>query len=144
MAERSRNGDRAISNAVLGKSFWGFVAGDETRAYYEKLFAVARQAERHVELPYRCDGPMVMRSYHMDIFCLPNGNLRISHTHDAEKSEEFSVIQIHDTPIEKVCSICLSVYHSAAWHDDYFSPRGLTAPDAFTVCPSCQIAPKII
>jgi hypothetical protein len=143
-AALARGGISALSAQVLGKSFWGFVAGEETRQYYEKLFQAARMAERRVELPYRCDGPMVMRSYHMDIHALPNGHLRIGHTHITAKAEEFSVIQMPGNAIEKVCSICLSVYHGGAWHDDYFAPRGPTADDHFTVCPACQRAAKII
>jgi hypothetical protein len=139
-----QNGSSVTAAHVLGKSVWGFVAGNDTRSYFEKLFDMARSVQKNVALPYRCDTPMVMRSYNMDIVPLSGGHLRIVHSSMPEKSEAFSVIQMDETRIEKVCSICLSVHYDGAWHDDYFAPRGYIRQDDFTVCPTCLNAPKIV
>jgi hypothetical protein len=138
------NGQKATTPNVIGKSFWGFVAGEDTRRYYEKIFEVARAAQKKVKLPYRCDTPLVMRSFDMSISLQSNGHLRIFHAIAPEKSEAFSVIQMDDKRIEKVCSICLSVHYNGSWHDDYFAPRGQIRDHDFTVCPDCMNVPQIV
>ncbi|MEX2107604.1 MAG: hypothetical protein WD827_01805 [Solirubrobacterales bacterium] len=51
--------------ASLGRSLWDFVTGHEVQKLQRLLLRRIRDEVRHVELPFRCDGPDVRRE--MDI-----------------------------------------------------------------------------
>lgn len=55
----------AGAGASLGRSLWDFVAGHEVRKLQRLLLRRVREGVRGVELPFRCDGPDVIRE--MDI-----------------------------------------------------------------------------
>jgi hypothetical protein len=61
-AEENGWGDAAAS---LGRSLWDFVAGHEVKTLQRLLLRRVRGGGGHVELPFRCDGPDVVRE--MDI-----------------------------------------------------------------------------
>lgn len=137
-----QSGQAFVANSIIGNSVWPYISGAGTQEFFADLFAKVRAEHRSVRLPYRCDARMLKRYFEMVIRRLPNGNLRIAHEEVEGTEEAFSVLHLHDSEIDGVCSICLSVKRSGFWRDDYFSPRGAVAHQMFTVCPTCRTAPQ--
>lgn len=137
---KAQNAPSLLAENVIGKSVWPYIAGAGTQEYFAALFGQVRGHQQSVRLPYRCDAPMMRRFFVMEISKQPTGNLRIAHEIVEGGEEQFSVLHLNESAAEKVCSICLSLLRHGQWRDDYFSPRGQVPPEAFTVCPKCQIA----
>lgn len=47
--------------AVVGRSIWDFIAGEEVRHLSGLLFSAVREEERPVTVPFRCDAPGIRR-----------------------------------------------------------------------------------
>lgn len=47
--------------AVIGRSLWDFIAGDETRDLYRAVLARVRNEDVPIILPFRCDSPEYRR-----------------------------------------------------------------------------------
>ena len=139
----TQNGLAACADSVIGKSIWVFISGPTTQDFFANLFALARDVGRAVTLPYRCDAPLQIRHFNMEISRLPWVDLRVTHHFIPEATEDYSVIHTHDYNHEKICSICLSVRRNGAWLDEYYSPRSPIDASDFTVCPKCESAPKL-
>jgi len=59
----------------LGRSLWDYVAGEEMRKLQRMLVRRVRDEGGDVELPFRCDGPVVRRRMDIRIVARPGGRV---------------------------------------------------------------------
>lgn len=69
------NGDETLTEAaVVGRSLWKYVSGDEVRHLYERLFEQVRSG-REITIPFRCDSPTLRRFHEMQMSSLEDGGI---------------------------------------------------------------------
>lgn len=64
--------------AVIGRSLWDFVEGKETRHLSSLLFSAARQRQRPLGFPFRCDSPTYRRFVRLSVVPLLDSALEVS------------------------------------------------------------------
>ncbi len=67
----------ATRDGVVGRPFYSFVAGSQTRALLKMIFDRARALKELVELPFRCDGPHVRRFMAFTAEVTHGGGIRV-------------------------------------------------------------------
>jgi len=73
---RENNAFGLIPDAVLNKPLWGFIADMETRHLYRLIYAVVREEQRQVVIPFRCDSPDTRRFMEMHIIGADGGEVQ--------------------------------------------------------------------
>lgn len=138
-----QNGSSLLSESIIGQNVWPFIAGAGTQEFFAAIFKKVRSSNQSVNMPYRCDAPLLKRFFVMEISRQSNGTVRVSHIQIDDSDIPFSVIHMSDLEPDMVCSICLSIHRQGEWNDYYFSPRGTIDPDSFTVCPKCRESAEV-
>ncbi len=59
--------DLADPQSVVGSSLFDFMAGDDVRHAYERIFERLRRGEPHITMPCRCDSPGVVRDMRLSL-----------------------------------------------------------------------------
>jgi hypothetical protein len=61
--------------AVLGRSLWDYVTGDDTKRLYQDIHGRIRSSHQTIVLPCRCDSPTLDRHMQLTISLEPEGVL---------------------------------------------------------------------
>lgn len=68
LAFAQENGASELTEqSVIGHTLWDFIAGDVTRQLFANMHAEARQRQKAVVLPFRCDSPSLKRHMQLTI-----------------------------------------------------------------------------
>jgi hypothetical protein len=116
---RENGAPELAGRTILGRSIWDFVAGDEARVLWSRLFARCRATRENRRLPYRCDGPDVRRFLVMALEA-PKGSdiLCVSHV---VREESRASVSLLDPAVPRTgetilaCSWCRKVYVAGRW-----------------------------
>ena len=148
-AQAGGAGDALVREGILGRSFFGFLAGEQTRMFHEAFFESVRLTHLPRRSEYRCDTPELRRIFEMVVVPLENGRLRIEH-HVKRIETRNRRGHLTDFLLEHTrrggqlhrCSVCLKlgVPGQAAWVESdslEVQNAALAVKLNYTVCPQC-------
>lgn len=130
-------GPSLMRSRIIGRPLEGFMTGDATKMFVRAALDAARLLGETRVLPYRCDGPGLLRRFEMVIRPEGDGRVRVDHR------LVFSQARLPrrrapatSEPAGWRCSQCLLVrpVGSAQWFDADITPEALLAQD---ICPAC-------
>lgn len=146
----------ADRDLFIGRHLFDFVAGDDVRAAYARLFQRIRQGEPQIVVPCHCDGPAVVRDMRLSITPLRHGralrgflfqSLPVSErTRPPMPLYEFCHVGLphpETAPLLGMCSLCERVCladDGESWVEAevYYAKGGTShVRISHTVCPSC-------
>lgn len=138
------------ASQVLGRELGEFICDDTTRMLVYALVASARDLQRPVQRPYRCDSPDCKRFMEMKIVPEPNGLVRLDHkivkTEPMAARARFQLAPGNtSTVIPHRCSMCNRLRFEDEWLEvDLALAYGLIADHqttrvVYTICPMCKV-----
>ncbi len=74
------NAEQAMSNSVVGKPVWDFIAGTPTIDFLQEIFDVCRSQRDPLTMYYRCDSPTVKRLFKFSALSDKSNNIVIGNT----------------------------------------------------------------
>lgn len=138
-----RNGaPMAVSKYVLGRDWWEYVSGVQTRSYLNAIFFACRMDNQIFSIQCRCDAPDEKMLYRFTVRPQEDETLVVTHTHirasEFHKSEFETGLQ--DSVETERCSVCCSFRLGENWIDPFSQPDKRYFPQSFGVCPDCRAA----
>jgi hypothetical protein len=76
---RANEGERLLSERVIGTDFYSYISGDISRMYVRTIFGGVRALNREATRTYRCDSPNIKRFMEMTVRPESGGNLHVAH-----------------------------------------------------------------
>jgi hypothetical protein len=73
---RENGATQLTREAVVGRSLWDFIAGDETQQLYRTLLQRVRARNASTVVPFRCDSPTLRRYMRLELTPEPNGSVQ--------------------------------------------------------------------
>ena len=67
-----------ISQSIIGKSVWCYLAGKEVRHLYELIFDAVRNRNKEIVIPFRCDSPTSRRYMELKVSPRVDKNLSLA------------------------------------------------------------------
>ncbi len=104
---------RVPPDAVVGRSLWEFIEGQETIQIYRALLQRVRDGRRVRKIPFRCDSPGAKRFCELEMAADPAGDVEI--TSRTLRTEPRPRIPLLDSATERgpglimICSTCKKV-----------------------------------
>ena len=135
--------------AVIGKSIWRFIAGQETRTLYVELFRRLRARASEIALPFQCDSPAVIRHMSLTLRSLGGGGIECEGVLLKQQTREpISLFSRWATRSEEsipICSSCRRLFLRDAWVEvsvavvrkSLFAVFPLPQLDE-SLCPACR------
>jgi len=134
--------------AVLGRSLWDFVVGEDTRRLYGLLFADLRARRGERRIPFRCDSPTLTRHMNLTLRGLAAGAIEMEGELLATEARPAqALLARHGARGQdelRICSLCRRIETQDAWLDiaEAIGRRRLfaeTLPPRLveTTCPDC-------
>lgn len=135
---RGNGGEGALSQVVMGRPIWDFVAGLETRSYLNALTFAARSACAKVAVRYRSDSVAERRVYQLQIEPLEGDGVRLVHLPLDIARHIVRAPRSEDLAEMSCCSQCLRWRRGAGWEEtDLFHGLARGAVD-YLICPRCR------
>lgn len=144
-------GERAMVDAVLGKTLDSFIAGDVTKMFVNTMLMSARTLGRTVYRPYRCDSERTKRFMEMSIIPKEDGTVEVRHRTILEEPmrEIRPPTSVRRPPLGvpriKRCSMCNKIHVAFSWLEiaDAINLQVLAAEQAdgpwiYGLCPECM------
>jgi hypothetical protein len=100
-------------DAVLERSLWDFIVGDELRRLYMEIHARVRSSGRPAVLPFRCDSPTLQR------------HMRLTISREAEDHLLYESVLIRAVPQRKL---------------DVLDPTQQHSDATLAICSCCKLA----
>lgn len=135
--------------AVLGRSLWDFVVGEETQRLYALLFAELRAHPGERSLPFNCDSPTRVRRMRLTLRSQPAGAIALeglllaSETRAPEPLFQRGAQRAAGSI--SICSLCRRLEAGGEWVEVAEAigrlrlfARALPPRLAETVCPDCD------
>ncbi len=99
--------------AILGRSLWDFIVGDQVRHIHRVLLERVRNGRTMSNLPFRCDAPDLRRYLAMDIRGLPDGGVeyrtRELHADVRPSVPTLDRLTVRKGPLLRICAWCRRV-----------------------------------
>lgn len=139
----------AVRDAVVGRPFYGFIAGSQTRSLLQMIFDRVRTLEQPIELPFRCDAPSVRRFMSFTAEVEAGGGLRV-HTRILGTGARDALPYLEPggasgRPAVRVCSWCNRIaVPDGRWLEAETAAEQLglllapLPPITHGICPRCQ------
>jgi len=134
---------------VLGRPIWQFIAGRDSREFYETVFRNLRLRGAEITIPFRCDSPSVVRQMDLTMRLRPEDSIECEGVLlQAKPREPITILLRWVVRTEEsipICTFCrrLSIY--GQWLELHeavsFGNITNTAPVPRlqeTVCPQCN------
>jgi hypothetical protein len=139
--------DALLADAVIGRSLYDYVCGDDTSMFVRVMISGARQRLQPTVRPYRCDSPTHRRWMEMEMVPRPNGDVAI--THRILKTEPMpqrvAPLAGHGKLLPKRCSICNRLRLAGEWHEPdtravatHIATAGERFGVIYGICPTCK------
>ncbi len=114
------NGAPTLPDSVVGTRIWDHFADTATASLYRLLFRHARDRQKSLHVPFRCDAPLQIRE--MELTILPSAmNLRLSVRLLAQRLRPYVPLLDPEVPrgdaFVRMCAWCGRVHLQAGWHD---------------------------
>ncbi len=116
----SANGAAALTtDAVIGRSLWEFVEGQNVRALYRMLVEHVRATGKPKDFQFHCDDSIYVRLFRLMISSADEGNVTFSSTLLEQRKRpnmplfDYSLSRTDD--ILTVCSVCKKVNCDDIW-----------------------------
>ncbi len=151
LAFARENGAPELSEqAVIGRSLWDFIAGDETTRLYRAIFQRVRSTTPRVVVPFRCDSPTLRRHMRLEIHRGPDDGIRLDGVlEQVELTEQLNVLDPifpRSDNLLTMCSCCKrAMIEPVGWLEIEQAAARLhlfeqdQAPRIRqTICPACQ------
>lgn len=110
-----------LINQTLGKPIWNFISDGLVKRLYQELFKAVRNAQRSVNVSFRCDSPEKMRFMQMELHPLENNGLAIHNKllKEKTKKEGYSpeIISLIAQKGFPMCSRCNRILVEGNWHE---------------------------
>ncbi len=135
--------------AVLGRTLWEFIMGEETRHLYRAIHARVRTHVKSVVLPFRCDSPTLQRHMRLTITRETMGHLRydsmLVRVVPQDEQPLLNPRRPRSLSVVTMCSCCKrALLESAGWleAEDFTARLGLFNCEKVpqirhTLCPDC-------
>jgi hypothetical protein len=150
---RENDAPSLTPEAVLGRSLWDFVAGDQTRVLYQEILRRVREHGVQIILPFRCDSPAYRRWMRLVITPRGEGSVRLDCV--LERKLERLNLGILDPASRRsrdelpICSCCKRVAVESDWlePEDAVTRLYELAEEPYprlshVVCEACEAAAK--
>ncbi len=146
---RDNDAPELTRSFVTGRPIWDFIAGDETRELYARLFASVRASNASRTFPFRCDSPNLYRF--MELQLVPSGVSGIELRGRLLREQARVHCSILDRALARddysfpACSLCTRIFAFGSWLETDEAVRRLGAFDTerppgleYTVCDDCR------
>jgi hypothetical protein len=143
------NGEKTLSDQVVGRKLDQFITGDDTRMFVRTMIMSARTLRRPIYRPYRCDSPKLKRFMEMTVLPRDGGAVEVIHR-ELHSEPVFHNIPIIAAPVGtcraylKRCSLCNRVQAQGVWSeiDEAINTQRLETSASslkviYGVCPDC-------
>lgn len=138
-----------VADRVRGQSLWDHISDRETKQLYKMLTQRARETNRQLTFPFRCDSPAKRRHMRMNITSADQQHVQFVST--ILKEEEREAVRLFDVKTQRthelirICSWCKMVDTlSAGWQEVEAAIDTLQLFDeprlpqiTHSICPSC-------
>ena len=137
------SGQDVVSDRVVGRSLWEFIAGDTTKMWLSSILILARIRNQPVSRPYRCDSAKVKRFMNLEITKTSDGILHLRHSvvrvEPMSSSRRFTSAVTAGKMLQR-CSVCNRVNTSTGWTEpeDMSSSVGCDIVVIYAVCADCM------
>ena len=140
----------AVRDVVVGRPFYSFVAGSQTRSLLEMIFERTRERSEPIEMTFRCDAPRVRRFMSFTSETTPDGGIRV-HTRLLGAGERDALGFLRGPGVGsqepvRVCSWCNRIaVESGRWLEAETGAERLglllrreVPPITHGICPGCK------
>jgi hypothetical protein len=146
---RDNSAPELTRSFVTGRSIWDFIAGDQTRELYARLFASVRSADSPRTFPFRCDSPTLHRFMELRLVPAVASAIELRGTLLRERVRVYCPILDRALGTADysfpACSLCNRIFAFGSWLEADEAVRRLGAFDTdrppgleYTVCEVCR------
>jgi hypothetical protein len=130
----------AVSKHILGRKWWEFVSGQQTRSYLNAVFFACRMDHQEFSTHCRCDAPDEKAMYRFTVIPQEDETLVVDFNYidDTEGSNVTPIDALADRVDTIRCSICCSFLLGENWIDPYFQSDIRFFAQSYSVCPNCR------
>ena len=134
-------------DALIGRSLYDFIDGDDTVMFVRVMLAGARSRGTVTVRPYRCDSPTHRRWMEMEMQPRGNGEVLIRHRllRSALLPSRVAPLSGHGARLPKRCSQCNQLRLDGVWHEpdapavlEHLGKAGENFRVIYGICPQCQ------
>ena len=130
----------AASKHVVGRKWWEFVVGQQTRSYLNAVFFACRMDHQKFSIRCRCDEPDEKALYQLSVIPHENDTLSVNlnQINDLQPSNNARVIDFTECYDTVRCSICCSFLLGENWIDPFSQHDVQFFAQNFDICPACR------
>ena len=148
---RENGAAELTEEALIGRSLWDFVAGDDTRQFYRGLHARVRTSAEPKIISFRCDSPGLQRHMRLKITKDKDQLVYESQLVRVEPRRCLKLLdslQPHSDAVLTICSVCMrALIEPTGWLDVEDISVRLALDEKqqvprlrHTICPRCATA----
>ena len=112
-ARENQAGESCHPDSIVNRAIWEFIAGAETKQFYDILLTTVRTRNKTVVLPFRCDSPDKRRFLELTLSPIRQDHVEFSSRVILEEARDTVEIFKPDIPrsdeLIKMCSMCKKV-----------------------------------
>jgi hypothetical protein len=130
----------AVSKYILGRYWWEFVSGVQTRSYLNAIFFACRMDNQIFSTLCRCDAPDEKILFRFTVCPQEDETLIVTHKHirASEFQKSGFVNGLKASVDTERCSVCCSFRLGENWIDPFFQPDTRYFAQSYGVCPNCR------